>query len=305
MAADPYTVLGVSRTASQDDIRKAYRKLAKQLHPDLHPGDTKAEERFKAVSAAYHLIGDAENRSRFDRGEIDADGVERAPGFAHREYAGAGRGPSAGSWSNREDFASFSDIFSDLFGRRGQGGGMRMEGADSHYRLEVDFIDAARGGRQRISLPGGQTLDVSIPAGITDGGTLRLKGKGAAGLGGGRRGDALVEISIRPHPVYRREGDHILLELPISLDEAVLGAKVTVPTIHGPVAVTVPKGSSSGDVLRLKGRGIKRAGADAGDQRVTLKVVLPKADDPELEAFLRDRRGGDGFDPRADLKRKT
>jgi DnaJ-class molecular chaperone len=181
---------------------------------------------------------------------------------------------------------------------------MRMRGEDRRFHLEVDFLDAVRGTTRRITLPGGGTLDVAIPPGVQDGTVLRLKGKGAAGMGGGPAGDALVELTIRPHRRFRRDGDDIVLELPVTLDEAALGAKIEVPTIAGRVQMTVPRGSSSGDVLRLKGRGVKGKGG-AGDQRVVLRVVMPERVDQDLETFLEKWREKHRYDPRADLRRET
>lgn len=316
MSEDPYKVLGVKKDAAQDDIRKAYRKLAKELHPDLNPGDKKAEERFKKVAAAYGILGDPEKRARFDKGEIDASGAERPEQRFYREYAETPGGRRYRSRAGFEDFADVSDLFADIFrGPTGPGGGpgggpsggargeeaatMWARGRDFFYHLEVDFIDAALGAKRRIAMPEGPTLDVAIPAGSRSGAILRLKGKGGPGLGGGPAGNALVEITVRPHPVFRREGDDIVIELPITLDEAVLGAKVEAPTLTGRVAVGVPKGSSSGDVLRLKGKGVKPAGGPAGNQRVVLRIVLPDAVDAELQAFMAEWRKKHPYDPRA------
>jgi DnaJ-class molecular chaperone len=322
MAEDLYKALGVAKTATADEIRKAYRKIAKASHPDLNPGDKAAEERFKAAQAAWDILGDQEKRARYDRGEIDAAGQERAgQGRAGqqfwRRYADAKEGGRYRSESGFSDFAEFSDIFSDLFGRAGAagaaGGGerIRVRGQDRRYHLDVDFLDAARGATRRITVAGGAgagagaaTLDVTIPPGVQDGTVLRLKGKGAPGSGGGPAGDALVELSVRPHRWFTRDGDDVVLELPVTLDEAVLGAKVEVPTVGGRVQMTVPRGSNAGDVLRLKGRGIKRPGG-AGDQRVVLKVVLPDRADAELEKFLKAWRETHRYDPRAELRRET
>jgi DnaJ-class molecular chaperone len=299
MSDDPYAALGVAKTATQDEIKKAYKKIARESHPDLNPGDPKAEARFKAASTAYDLLKDPEQRGRFDRGEIDASGQERPERRFYREYA---EGPEATYHTSRgfEDFGGFSDVFSDLFGQRaggGRGEGIRMRGPDRHYTLDVGFLEAARGATRRITMPGGQVLDVKIPEGLADGQTIRLRGKGGEGLGGGPAGDALVTVTVEAHPFFRREGDDILAEVPISLDEAVLGARVEVPTIDGRVAVTVPKGASSGQVLRLRGKGVKRGGK-RGDQLVTLKIVAPREIDSELEAFFRRWRDGHAYDPR-------
>lgn len=300
MSDDPYAALGVAKTATDAEIRKAYKKIAKESHPDLNPGDPKAAARFKAAAAAYDLLKDPEKRRRFDAGEIDASGQERPERRFYREYA---EGPEATYHTSRgfEDFGDFSDVFADLFGQRGGRGaraeGIRMRGPDRHYTLEVGFLEAARGATRRITLPDGNVLDVKIPQGLADGQTIRLRGKGGEGIGGGPAGDALVTATVSEHPFFRREGEDILVEVPIGFDEAVLGAKVEVPTIDGRVAVTVPKGASSGQVLRLRGRGVKR-GDKRGDQLVSLKVVAPKTIDPELEAFFRSWRESHAYDPR-------
>lgn len=307
MSDDPYKVLGVSKTASQDEIRKAYRKLAKELHPDLHPGDKAAEARFKEVSSAYHLLGDPERRARFDRGEIDASGAERPEHQFYRHYADGDAGGRYHSSSGFGDFEDISDIFADLFrGReqRGPGPGrMQAKGPDVRYHLEVDFLDAVNGAKRRITLPDGKSIDLTIPAGARDGDTLRLKGKGGPGLGGGPGGDALVELAVKTHPAFRREGDDIVIEIPIGIDEAVLGGKVEVPTVTGRVSLTLPKGSSTGDVLRLKGKGVKPAKGKAGDQRVVLQVVMPERIDSELENFMSEWRKDNAYDPRAKPRR--
>jgi DnaJ-class molecular chaperone len=284
MAADPYTTLGVKKDASQEDIQKAYRKLAKKLHPDLNPGNKKAEEQFKDVAAAYDLLGDADKRARFDRGEIDASGQERPRQRYYRDFA-----DDASQYSSDAGFADFGDaddILSDIFGRQGRRGDFRMRGPDVHYRLELDFLDAINGGKKQITLPDGSMLDVTIPPGTREGTVLRLRGKGRPGAGGGPPGDALVEIAVRPHPVFKRKDDDIHVELPLPLRDAVLGGKVTVPTPSGPVTMTVPKWSNSGTVLRLKGRGVPRRDGKRGDEYVTLKVMLPEKPDPELEKFM-------------------
>jgi DnaJ-class molecular chaperone len=303
MSDDPYAALGVSKTATLDEIRKAYKTIAKESHPDLNPGDAKAADRFKAAAAAHDLLKDPEQRARFDRGEIDEQGHERPERRFYREYA---EGPEATYHTSHgyEDFGDYSDIFSDLFGQRsqqargaGRGQGIRMRGPDRHYTLEVDFLEAAKGGKRRITLPGGGALDVQIPEGIADGQTLRLKGKGGEGVGGGEPGDALVTVMIAPHSDFTRDGEDIALELPISIDEAVLGGKVEVPTIDGPVALTIPKGASSGRVLRLRGRGVRKRDR-TGDQLVTLRIVMPPRIDDELTTFFEGWRKKHGYDPR-------
>jgi DnaJ-class molecular chaperone len=311
MAEDLYSVLGVPKTASAGDITKAYRKLAKKLHPDLNPGDKAAEEKFKKITAAYDILGDAEKRGRYDRGEIDASGQERPQQHYYREYAGGQDGARYRSTAGFEDIGAFSDLFGDLFGERGgtrEGGrgGARfsMRGPDAQYRLEVDLLNAVNGTKTRITLPDGGTLDVAIPAGVTDGQVLRLKGKGGPGIGEGEPGDALIEISVRPHPVFKREGDDIIVEVPITFDEAVLGGKVEVPTIGGRVFATVPPGSNTGQTLRLKGRGIKTK-SGTGDQLVKLSVVLPERIDDDLKGFAETWREAHQYDPRRKLKEQA
>jgi len=311
MAEDLYSVLGVPKTASAGDITKAYRKLAKKLHPDLNPGDKAAGEKFKKITAAYDILGDAEKRGRYDRAEIDASGQERPQQHYYREYAGGQDGARYRSTAGFEDIGAFSDLFGDLFGERGgtrEGGpgGARfsMRGPDAQYRLEVDLLNAVNGTKTRITLPDGGTLDVAIPAGVTDGQVLRLKGKGGPGVGEGEPGDALIEISVRPHPVFKREGDDIIVEVPITFDEAVLGGKVEVPTIGGRVFATVPPGSNTGQTLRLKGRGITTK-SGTGDQLVKLSVVLPERIDDDLKGFAETWREAHRYDPRRKLKEQA
>jgi DnaJ-class molecular chaperone len=285
VAADPYETLGVKKDASQEEIQKAYRALAKKLHPDLNPGNKQAEEQFKAVSAAYDIVGDADKRARFDRGEIDASGAERPQQRYYRDFADSGASHPYGNDAGFADFADSDDILSQIFGREGRTN-IRMRGGDAQYRLALDFLDAVNGAKQQITLPDGSVLDVTIPAGTRDGQTLRLRGKGRPGLGGGPPGDALIEIEVRPHPTFTRKDDDIHVELPIPLAAAVLGGKVSVPTPSGAVTMTVPKWTNTGKVLRLKGRGVPRADGSKGDEYVTLKVVLPEKPDPELEKLM-------------------
>jgi DnaJ-class molecular chaperone len=296
LAADPYKTLGVKKDASREDIRKAYRKLAKKLHPDLNPGNKKAEEQFKETTAAYDLLSDADKRARFDRGEIDASGQERPRQRYYRDFAeDAGANPYA-SDAGFADFGSAEDIFS-IFGREGRAN-FHMRGQDVQYRLPLDFLDAVNGAKRQLSLPDGSTLDVTIPPGVRDGQILRLRGKGRPGIGGGPPGDALIEIEVRPHPLFTRKGDDIHVELPISLSDAVLGGKITVPTPAGPVTMTVPKWSNTGTVLRLKGKGVPRPNGTRGDEYVTLKVVLPEKPDPELEKVVSQWRSAKTQSPR-------
>ena len=304
MSEDPYAVLGVKPEATQDDIRKAYRALAKKLHPDLNPGDKKAEEKFKQVSAAYDLVGDADKRARYDRGEIDASGNERPRERYYRDFHDAGAEQHAySSGGGYADFAESEDILREMFGRGGGGERrFRMRGQDALYRLPVEFLEAVNGATRRITMPDGGTIDVVIPAGTKDEQVLRLRGKGGAGLGGGEPGDALVEIEVRPHAFFTRKGDDIHLELPISLPEAVLGGKLDVPTPTGSVRMTVPKGANTGTVLRLKGKGAARADKSHGDEYVTLKIVLPEKPDPEIEEFAQRWQTGKDQNPRRHLE---
>jgi DnaJ-class molecular chaperone len=280
--------LGVTRSASADDVRKAYRKLAKELHPDVRPGDRTAEDRFKRVTAAFNLLSDPELKARFDRGEIDADGNERVGAYrSHGARSGpySSSGPGGGG-SSSETVFDFGDIFSDLFGSGGASGRAgfgRTRGRDLRFTLEVDFVDAIVGARRRVQLAEGRTLDVTVPAGVETGQVLRLKSQGGPGVQGGPPGDALVELTVKPHTHFRREGDNVLLELPISLTEAVEGARVQAPTASGPVAITVPPGANSGMVLRLKGKGV----AGRGDQLVKLVVMLPDTIDEDLKKFIK------------------
>jgi DnaJ-class molecular chaperone len=298
----PYEVLGVKPDASPDEIRKAYRKLAKQLHPDINPGKPEAEARFKQVTGAHDLLSDADKRARYDRGEIDESGAER-PRYSYRPHAEGAQGwkYQPNGEMNPEDLEDILSMFGGARGgagaRRGRGQGFAMPGGDRLYALTVDFVEAAAGAKKRLSLPPDTWLDVTIPPGIEEGQVLRLKGKGGEGVGGAPPGDALIEIHVAPHPYLRRDGDNILLDLPVTVAEAVLGARVTVPTATGPVAMTIPKGSDSGTQLRLRGKGIQRRGA-AGDQIVSLKVVIGDSGDPELAAFLETWAEKHKTDPR-------
>ncbi len=295
---NPYEVLGVAASASAAEIQSAYRKLAKKLHPDLNPGDTSAEEKFKEVAAAYDLLGDTDKRKRFDAGEIDASGAERPPRQNYyRDYAGAETSHPYADASGFADFMDSDDIFADLL-RRSRQAQANRRGQDMHYRLTIDFSESVAGASKRITLPDGGTLDVKIPAGLLSGQTLRLKGKGAPGAGTGGPGDALIEVEVMPDPRFTREGDDITIELPVSLSEAVLGGRIRVPTATGAVSMAVPKGSNTGTVLRLKGKGAPRRGGGFGDQFVKLKVVLPSPPDPELEAFVAGWAKDKAFDPR-------
>ncbi len=297
---DPYQVLGVAHDADQEAIKKAFRKLAKKLHPDLNPGNKKVEHEFKEANAAYDLLSDPQKRTRFDRGEIDASGAERPERSFYRAYA------EGGDARDREaEFGEFSaeDILSELFGRRRRSRQPpRMRGEDVSYSLTVSFIEAANGAKKRVTLADGKTLDVTIPPGTEHGQTLRLKGRGMPGVGGGPAGDAFAEIHVEPHAFFTRKDSNVHLEVPVTLPEAVLGATITVPTVDGKVTVKIPPGSNTGSTLRLKGRGvIDRKSGGRGDQYVTVKVVLPDQPDAELKQFLERWSTAHGYNPRAKL----
>ncbi|PIE14831.1 MAG: molecular chaperone DnaJ [Rhodobacterales bacterium] len=304
MGNTPYDALGVDQSASDAQIKKAYRKIAKDCHPDLNPGDPAAEAKFKAASAAYDFLKDPEQRRRYDAGEIDATGAEKQPERRfYREYAEQ-PGHGYGSTRGYEDFGDMSDLFADILRQRQQQGangyyqsGMNARGPDMRYVLEIDFMTAAKGGKKPITLPSGDNLQVTIPEGTADGQVIRLRGKGGEGYGTGKRGDAYVSISVKPHKQFRREGNDIFITLPISLNEAVLGGKVATPTIHGKVNLSIPKGASSGQTLRLRGRGIKRGGK-AGDQMVELRIVMPDKIDSDLENFMQGWARNHSYNPR-------
>lgn len=305
MARDPYLELGVSRGASADEIRKAFRKLAKQFHPDTNPGDKKAEDRFKQVSAAFDILGDAEKKKKFDAGEIDADGRETMRG----PFGGAGGGGpfgrggfSRGGGGDGPEI-DLNDLFGDILGRNrgggaggGFGGGFSAKGADVRARLDIDLEEAIKGGKKRVAFSDGRTIDVTIPAGAQEGQTLRLKGQGGQGRGG--PGDALIELAIKPHPIYRHEGGHLVMDLPVSVPDAVLGGKVEAPTPDGPVNVTVPKGANSGSKLRLKGRGLADGKGHRGDLYARLVVTLPETIDEDLEKFAQAWRDQKPYAPK-------
>ncbi len=317
--ADLYSTLGVARGASEADIKKAYRKLAKELHPDRNKDNPKASDRFSKVTQAYDILTDKDKRAQYDRGEIDEDGNPRAPfGFGGagggRHGGGGFRGPNGEpfEFTGGGEAADISDLFEGLFGgaRRGGGGGgggpfsgfgrrsaPPQRGADVAYRLEVPFEDAAALAEQRVTLGSGKTLDIKLPPGVEDGAKIRLTGQGQPGPAG--NGDAIVTIAIKPHRFFRREGDNIRLDLPVGVDEAALGAKVRVPTVDGNVMLSVPKGATSGKVLRLKGKGFTARNGQRGDQLVTLMVDVP--DDADLAKFLESWSGRGKRNPRAAL----
>jgi DnaJ-class molecular chaperone len=323
--ADPYATLGVARAASEKDIKSAYRKLAKELHPDRNKDNPKAAERFSEVTRAYDLLSDKDKRARFDRGEIDVDGNPTSP-FGAGMGGGFGGGGQRGfrhdgfeGFGGQQEGVDISDLFEGLFGGRGgrgqpgggmggggpfggMGGGRRppAKGANVQYRLKVSLTDAATLAPQRITLSDGKTIDLKLPAGVEDGTQMRLSGKGEPGPGG--RGDAIVTIEIAPHPFFRRDGDNLRLDLPVTLDEALGGAKVKVPTAEGAVMLNVATGSNSGKTLRLKDKGMTRKDGSRGDQLVTLQVDLPPADsEPGAELAKRLGDWHDTRNPRAKL----
>lgn len=316
---DPYLVLGVNRTASQQDIKSAYRKLARTLHPDLNPDDPKAEERFKEASAAYDLLSDETRRRRYDHGEIDADGNERrrtqssyrrnGSGFGTGGFGAGGfsSGFGGGSRSSRSGQQTwwFEDLLNDeddgIFNNASRGPGGRhntapKRGGDVRYKVSVTFEEAAVGASKTLALSSGKTVNVKIPPASESGKVLRLKGMGAPGMHGGTDGDALVEIVVKPHPVFHREGDNVIADVPVSLQEAVLGAKITVPTVDGKVSVTVPPGSNTGTTLRLRGKGLVKGSAKDsqghGDQLCKLKIVLEDPADPKLKSLVEKMNSG-------------
>ncbi|NQV61849.1 MAG: J domain-containing protein [Alphaproteobacteria bacterium] len=300
---EPYDILGVDRTASAEQIRAAYRRLAKQSHPDLHPGDKAAEARFKQVNAAYTLLSDPEKRQRFDAGEIDAEGQERPEHAFYRSHADGGDGAKYHRYEGFSDFDSMDDVFAEMLRRGGRDeSGFNMRGGDVTYTMSVGFVEAAGGTKKQAAMPDGKTLNVSIPEGLRDGQTLRLKGQGGPGIGGGPPGDAYIEVRVLPHKFFSRKDNNTHMTLPVTLGEAVLGGKVKVPTVSGPVELRIPKGSNTGSTLRLRGKGIldKKSG-QRGDQYVQLQVVLPDAPDEELAAFLAEWAAKRPYDPRGDL----
>ncbi len=307
MSSDPYKTLGVTTKASDKEIKSAYRKLAKDLHPDLNPGDSAAEDRFKAISAAYNLLGDKEKRARFDAGEIDASGMEAPQQQYYHSHADSGPEHQYYDSSGFGDFSDESDLFAELFARaqaqsaRDKASQPPRRGFDAQYHLKIDFLEAALGAKRRVTLPDGSTLDIKVPAGIESGKKIRLKGKGMPGFNGGPKGDAYVTIEVAPHKTFQRKGRDILLELPITLDEAILGGKVSVPTIHGPIKMNIPSGARNGQTLRLKGKGIA-AGKNSrpGNQLVSLKVVMPEKIDKELHDFIKSWQEKNSYSVRQD-----
>jgi len=324
---DPYTILGVSKGASEAEVKSAYRKLAKKLHPDANKHDPKAASRFAEINAAYEIVGDDDKRKAFDRGEIDAEGKPRFQGFEGAQPGGgAGFGPGG---SHFESFSygpdgfqrrgagggggpqggGFEDLLRGMFGGAGRGGARThfepqdfgdASGQDLQASLTISLADAAKGTKTRVHLPTGKDVEVKIPAGLSGGQQIRLKGQGWPSASG-RAGDALITVNVAPHPVFKPEGADLRLELPITLYEAVLGGKVRVPTLDGAVELAIPAGTDSGRTFRLKGKGLK-AKTGAGDLLATVRVVLPEPADDELKELMRKLRDKTPYDPRSDLE---
>lgn len=293
MAGDPYSELGVARGATDEEVRSAFRRLAKACHPDLHPGDKAAADRFKSLSAAYDIVGDPERRRQYDAGLIDARGEPVRQAYAN----------TAGAYGG----GTFTDIFNDFFSdavragsRPGSGRpGFHVRGQDVRYTLEVGFLEAISGTKKRVTMPEGGVLDLTVPEGVGDGQLLRLKGKGKPGFGGAEPGDALVEIHVKPHPDFQRIGDDIHMSLPVSLDEAVLGGKIEVSTPGGRLQLTLPKGTSSGRVFRVKGKGVRSNGVDKqGALLITVRIVMPEEIDEGLAYFMSEWKKKHPYDPR-------
>ncbi len=300
MAKDPYKILGVTKSTSKDDIRKAYRKLAKKYHPDIRPGDEAAETKFKEASTAFALLNNDEERARYDRGEIDAEG-NRAGG---QGFPGQGQGQGFPGGFAPGGFDDISDILSDLFGNQPRGRGRQgfaFRGDDVRYTLEVEFLEAVNGASKQVRMSDGKQLKIAIPLGTKDADLLRLRGQGKAGVGGAPNGDAIVEIKVKPHQHFKREGSTIRLDLPITLQEAVLGGKVSVPTPAGAVTLTLPPNTSSGKVLRLKAKGVPSQRGKSGDMMVRLLIVLPDEVDPELKKCLAAWMPKANYNPRKSL----
>ncbi len=301
---DPYETLGLKRTATDKDIKAAFKKLARKFHPDLHPDDKEAEAKFKDISAAHDLLKDKETRRRFDAGEIDASGAERQQERYYRDFAD---GYGHASHASQDGFVSNEEL-EEFLARAFGGGGRRSRGTfkargqDVSYVLPISFLDAAKGASRTIALQEAKTLQVTIPEGAEDRQMLRLKGQGMPGFGGGPAGDAYVTLHVKPHRFYHRKDGNVHVNIPVTLNEAVLGAQIEVPTIGGQVTVTVPKGSNTGTTLRLRDRGIhNRKSGQRGHQLITLKVVLPAAEEPELAAFLKSWRPENQQDPRKEM----
>ncbi len=317
MTRDPYEVLGVSKSATDAEIKKSYRRLAKKYHPDANKDDAKAHEHFTEATNAYDLLSDKDKRAKYDRGEIDADGNPKFAGFGGggggagfgggRGFEGFERGPGGGTrWTYRSGDAGAEDILNEIFGGFGGGSGARTRtraarGEDVALALEIDAVEAARGTTKRMRLPSGKEGDVKIPAGVQSGQQVRLKGHGKPSPYGGPPGDAIVNVTVVPHHLFRVEGSDVRLDLPVTLYEAVLGGKVRTPTLDSQIELTVPPGSSGGRVLRLKGRGLPKPKGGHGDLLVSLRIVLPAEPDPELQALMKKWQADKPYDARGKL----
>lgn len=296
MAKDPYDILGISKTADEKDIKAAYRRLAKQYHPDLNPDNKAAAEKFREISAANDLLNDKEKRAAYDRGEIDIDGHPQYQSPPHQQhyYRDFSDGPQGQRYHfNGGQFSE--DDLENIFGTYFNRGAGRRPPQDAHYKIDVDFLESALGGKKRVTMPDGKSLEITIPVGIEDGQKFRLKGQGEKSANGS--GDAYVEVHVRPHGFFTRQGNDIHVEIPIGIHESVLGGKIGVPTIHGNVEMSLPKGADTGMTLRLKGKGIK-----GGDQYVKLKLVMPEKIDSELEEFMRKWSAAHGYKPRRHME---
>jgi DnaJ-class molecular chaperone len=310
---DPYQVLGVSKTASEAEIKKAFRTLAKKHHPDAHPGDEKAKQRFQEISGAYDVIGEKDKRAKFDAGEIDASGNARgfdprAGGFRQGPFGGGGDREFHFTWDNahpggEQQGFNAEDIFAEFLGggRRGRGQQRVARGEDFAASVTASFAEGVMGGTRRLVLPNGEQIDVKIPAGVKDGQQIRVKGRGGAGRHGGPNGDVLIQVQVAAHPFLSRDGNDLRMDLPVTLKEAVMGGKVPVPTLSGTVNLSVPPNSNTGAVLRLKGKGVPAHGGNsAGDLYVRLVVTLPEKPDPDLNRFAEGWAGT--YDPRARMR---
>ena len=336
---DPYQVLGLTKSASEADIKRAYRKLAKKYHPDQHPDDKAAQDKFAEINQAYEIVGDKTKRTQFDRGEIDAEGRQRFQGF--EGFHGAEGGGRAGNWSFRQSgggagagAGGFDDILNEIFGSfggarargagaaGGMGGGMGgggmggagtagagagtrtrpQRGEDVTVTARVSLEELAHGGKARVTLPNGKTLSVTIPAGTEAGDQIRLKGQGNPGPAGGPAGDARVTVQFAPHAYFTPDGSNLRLNLPVALYEAVLGGKVRVPTLNGPVEMTIPANSSGGRTLRLKGKGLPAKGGGTGDLLVSLRIALPEGGDADLEKLMRVWQSTKPYNPRSGME---
>ncbi|MAT34115.1 MAG: molecular chaperone DnaJ [Ponticaulis sp.] len=304
MSWDPYAALGLSRGADAAAVKKAYRKMAKELHPDVRPNDAAAEDKFKRATAAFNLLSDPDKKAKYDRGEIDADGQEQARFHSGHPFGGGGGRGGAGPWGQQTEFRThnfnagrqepgmdgFEDLFSGLFGGGGGRGARRPQsarGQDARYQIDVDFLDAVTGKKQRLGMTDGKVFDVNIPAGVTTGQTLRLRSQGHPGMGGAPPGDALIEVRVKDHPIFKRDGDNLRMTVPISLTEAVEGAKIEVPTPMGRKNLSVPSGAKGGSTLRMKKLGIQKKD-NPGDLYITLQIVLPEKPSSELKDFVKN-----------------